>query len=449
MLNLLFISDNPKIEFIKNELQSILRVIIDVVPDFDRGLKDVFEKRPDTVCIQDQIAGVTGESVARHIRMLLGTGAPAFVLIHDGNGNAKPIKGLFDHVINLNQPEAELAEEIRNTLKVLIGEQWDKIYIPSRQIPASIAPSRVDDEKLVDDFFSDLGTNVFSAPDDAVPGSGPAVEPPHSFIAQPTSDILAEMQRDHAEQTRQTEKSRKTETAPEMPPPPVAVDAPSKPVRVPPAPAQPSLIAPAEFRIKHEKASAGEKVPDDPIRSFGENHPEPDAMKRAVPYVIVLLFLVAAGCWWYLKQKPAAPVPSKQQEIPVAAPAPAPVPAPVEKTTAAPALPVFIPRDGHDPSFAADHPGWERYVSKQIEFRVFSAGDKLKAVQILATSGAVISEALVKAVLTELAGSADYRIDSRKRKAGMLVLRGSIPRKADVILYKKGSTVRAIVVSPY
>jgi len=73
MLNLLFISDSPKVEYIKSVLQPVLKVIIDVVADFDHGLKDVFEKRPGTVCIQDQIGGVTGESVARHIQMLLST----------------------------------------------------------------------------------------------------------------------------------------------------------------------------------------------------------------------------------------------------------------------------------------------------------------------------------------------------------------------------------------
>ncbi|MDD2855515.1 MAG: hypothetical protein PHU01_08295 [Desulfuromonadaceae bacterium] len=103
MLNLLLISDSSKIENIKTILQPGLKVIIDVVADFDQGLKNVFEKRPATVCIQDQIGGVTGESVARHIQMLLDNSAPTFILLHTGSGSAKMVKGLYAHFIDLSK----------------------------------------------------------------------------------------------------------------------------------------------------------------------------------------------------------------------------------------------------------------------------------------------------------------------------------------------------------
>ena len=108
MVNLLFISNSSKIESIKNTLQPFLKVKIDIVGDFDYGLKDVFEKRPATVFIQDQIAGVTGESVARHIQMLLGSGAPLFIFMHDGSLKAKPIKGLFEYLIDLSLAEVKM-----------------------------------------------------------------------------------------------------------------------------------------------------------------------------------------------------------------------------------------------------------------------------------------------------------------------------------------------------
>lgn len=173
MLNLLFISDSPKVEHIKNVLQPFLKVIIDVVTDFDHGLKDVFEKRPTTVCIQDQIGGVTGESVARHIQMLLGNSAPQFILLYTGNGKAKAINGLYEHVIDLNQSNETVTEEVKNTLKSLLGDQWDKIYIQPKLTPASIISSvsvpeesREDADKLVDDFLSDLETSGFSVLDE-------------------------------------------------------------------------------------------------------------------------------------------------------------------------------------------------------------------------------------------------------------------------------------------
>lgn len=163
MLNLLFISNSPKTEFIINALQPQLKVKIDAVADFDQGLKAVFEKRPATVIIQEQIAGVTGESVARHIQMLLGSGAPSFIMIHEGNARLKPIKGLFEHLIDLTQTDVKLVEDILVILKSMLGSEWDKAVITPKLDPAAIAASiavpeenRDNADKLVDDFLTDL-----------------------------------------------------------------------------------------------------------------------------------------------------------------------------------------------------------------------------------------------------------------------------------------------------
>lgn len=207
MLNLLFISSNPKAEYIKSVLQPLLKVIIDVVPDFDHGLKDVFEKRPATVCIQDQISGVTGESVARHIQMLLGTGAPNFILLHEGNAKAKPIKGLFEFSIDLGQPDEKLAEEIQNTLKSLLGDQWDKIYIPPKPSRASIRAAvlpeetREDAEKLVDDFLSDLEAGEFSFAEDVKPEQAVLTAEPEAMPTKSTADELADLLLQQAHET--------------------------------------------------------------------------------------------------------------------------------------------------------------------------------------------------------------------------------------------------------
>ena len=201
MLNLLFISNNSKVQHMKSVLQPLLKVIIDVVPDFDHGLKDVFEKRPSTVCIQDQIAGVTGESVARHIQMLLGTGAPRFILMHDGNSKVKPIKGLFEHVIELSQPDADLVNNFQDTLKALLGDQWAKIYVPPMPTAASVLSSvsvsdksRVDADKLVDDFLLDLESTkpafVDSSAVDFIASPDTLIEPITHASVQEVTDML-------------------------------------------------------------------------------------------------------------------------------------------------------------------------------------------------------------------------------------------------------------------
>ena len=57
MINLLFITNNPRAEQLCGHFQQQLKVRIDLVSDFDHGLKGVFEQRPSVVCIQEQIAG--------------------------------------------------------------------------------------------------------------------------------------------------------------------------------------------------------------------------------------------------------------------------------------------------------------------------------------------------------------------------------------------------------
>ena len=332
MLNLLFISDSPKIEFIKSALQPFLKVIIDVVTDFDHGLKDVFEKRPATVCIQDQIGGVTGESVARHIQMLLGNSAPTFILLHSGNGKARAIKGLYEHLVDLSQPSDTLAEDIKITLKSLLGDQWEKIYIPPKLSPASIRSSvavpeesRVDADKLVDDFLSDLETSGFSVADDVSPFAAAApdsismtpsdqkspVVPPHSEkvsvaalpgTIQTASEELAELL--PIEGKSAVSKSKKPDKKS------AASPAETKQYVAPPAPVTPPA---AEFRISHNLPPDNEPLPEDLLLAFEENYrSDSPLLRRFVIFAAVCIVCAAAG-WYLFSQKPQLVTLLKQQ----------------------------------------------------------------------------------------------------------------------------------------
>lgn len=531
MLNLLFISDSPKVEYIKSVLQPVLKVIIDVVTDFDHGLKDVFEKRPATVCIQDQIDGVSGESVARHIQMLLGSGAPKFILIHSGNDKARAIKGLYEHLVDLSQSNDTLAEDIKSTLKSLLGDQWEKLYIPPKPTPASVRSSvavpeesREDADKLVDDFLSDLETSgivvvddkppVISAPDKvSMESSGveqsetpPSLEnvsgTKESIRVQSANDEIVELllaKVKKAEQDEQDESpaskfspfSAESEavfidspkavtagamrTSPDIAEPPAPMETSSrktslkKPVdptsgkkelKNTAAPVTPSPVPPAEeFRIRQNTPPAEEHIPEDLLLAFEENYrSESRFFRRTV--VIALVSVVCAAAGWYLViQNPQVvsslkqrlrPLPGAKQ-APVAVPTALPVQKPVllsaPQPVVTPPLPAFIPKEGHDSTFAQKNPGWERYFSKLNEFRVFSSSGRIQAVQVLMVKDAPVSESLIKSVLLEFTGSQEYKINSRYTKAGVRVERGSIQNKGEVIIYRKNGSVKAFVVS--
>lgn len=542
MLNLLFISDSPKTDHIKSALQPELKVIIDVVSDFDHGLKDVFEKRPATVCIQDQIGGVTGESVARHIQMLLGSSAPRFILLHSGNGKARAINGLFEYLIDLNQANDTLNGEIKNTLKMLLGDQWEKIYIPPKLAPASVRSSvsvseeaREDADKLVDDFISDLETSGFLVADEqppelspsdnvldektAAPQAEPSLKPEDSLRTvetdreQSLSDDLAELLIQEADKAKRADSPVLASPAVEQPdvvpatspePAPVAEKLPPPSVRktpaprkassgeipakkpsapksgtddiksaattalqpqVPPAqepvPVPPLPPAAAEFRINHDDLShPEEQIPEDLLLAFEENYrSESSFLRRGVVIALVCLVCAAAGGWFLVTQKPQLLADLKQRIMPASTPkqapplpspppaAPKPVAAAVPSPVTAPSFPSFVPKDGLDPSYGSKNPGWERYVGKNAEFRLFRASGRLQALQVLAIKRAPLSDSYIKSVLQEFAGASAYQITSSTVKSGVRVESGKVQDKAEVKIYRQNGTVKAFVIS--
>ena len=528
MLNLLFISDSPKVEYIKSVLQPVLKVIIDVVTDFDHGLKDVFEKRPATVCIQDHIGGVTGESVARHIQMLLGNSAPTFILLYAGNDKPRAIKGLYEHLIDLKQSDRAVAEELKNTLKLLLGDQWERTYIPPKLTPGSgratvsvPEESREDADRLVDDFLSDLENSGFSVVDEQPPVDStsrkviqaatppPQADPPwrsghdsgtaESDRANAINDDLTELLLMEADKARREERPTEvpsTVVEEEEPvsaglpaPEPITVKLPSPVAAGLPAPAErPSAKTPsmpsagstpenekttaasapvspsltpsaADFRINQNPPQNEEHIPEDLLLAFEENYRSESRFVRRCVVIALVCAVSAVGGWYIVKQQPQL-ISSLRQRLafsPVTKQAPAaqpatipvqkPVPPPVPQPVATPALPAFIPKEGHDNAYAVKNPGWERYVGKDAEFRLFSASGRIQAVQVLAIHDAPVPESLFATVLKEFAGTSEFRIISRNTKAGIRVESGRILNRGEVVIYRKNGTVKAFVVS--
>ncbi|MFA7059331.1 MAG: hypothetical protein WC156_00770 [Pedobacter sp.] len=540
MFNLLFISNSPKMAFIKNNLQTMSKVKIDVVTDFDRGLKDVFEKRPATIIIQDQISGVTGESVARHIQMLLGSGAPVFVLMHEGKTRIKPIKGLFEHIVDLTQPDTKLFEDIQAILKTILGPEWEKNVIAPKQNASSVVTSfampddnSADVHRLVDDFIFDLENTDKSSQEETLQPSFLHMDQPEEELFEfeyaadspfeglvtnlaATEELFKFEYSADSQSINQIEpkvpvvllKPKQKDTIPGPAPPPkqktpsqeifaetslveemsvAPVDVVIAPETEPGKAEQHDLVepkitihntltpdtadvtsqvdggelnpvqpSPAECRITPASQEIHEQIPEDLLQAFGENyHSQASTWKRLAIVVIVVIGLGAGG-WALIKQKPillsfktkmptSPPVstPIKSKEV-----AAIPVGKPVGATTLP--LPSFIPTTRRDVLFTTKNPGWERYVGKMYEYRVFRSGDKVKVVQVLAGIGTqTVDNKFFTTVLKEFIGNVDYSISSQEQKQGYLVQRGSVGQKADLLVYrlKKTGRIRAFVVA--
>ncbi|ACD95352.1 hypothetical protein [Trichlorobacter lovleyi] len=453
MINLLFISNSPRAELLRVHFQQILKIRIDVVEDFDHGLKDVFEKRPVTVCIQDQIVGVTGESVARHIQLLLGNAAPSFVLMHEGNAKARLISGLFNHLIDLNAPFELVCENLRKALQSLLGEQWGMVYNAPPE-PEPVQPEPVADlalaDQLVDDFIAE--TSIFN------PRNAPAL-PTLETDSTLISDSLIERHlpggppaEPDAARTEPLEPSEIVPSAesPVLEHKPLVELEQQRPVR------QVRQTPPAPPELKHLPVESDDgSVPvEELLQAFEENYRSRKRLIWRVCGAAVVMLLAGLLLFW-MKQRggtPKAPPPAGRQQLssvqsqqPVVQPTVSSAGRPVAQKTDS--LPSFIPANRRDAAYSNKKPGWSRYQSEKRDYRLFHADGRLKALQVLVLGDGSIAPAELKRILRELAGTDQFLVDRKELKAGVWLERAKLSGQGDLLIYrsKANGPIKAFV----
>jgi hypothetical protein len=204
---------------------------------------------------------------------------------------------------------------------------------------------------------------------------------------------------------------------------------------------QSSPISTAEFRDESEKISVAETPVGNQWVFEGEQSLKASNRKWYRTFELLFVLCLLLGGWYLIKQKPQPSQSGAKESIAAKQLDPAMQQSKPTK------LPTFIPLEGHDPSFAASNPGWERYGGAEVEFRTFRSDRKLKAVQLLAAKGHSISASMLKAVLIDLTGDGEYRVTSREKKLGFEVQHAEVNLKAELLIYRKKDTIHAVVVS--
>jgi flagellar FliL protein len=441
MNTVIIICNDPHIVLVKEAIQPLLTAKISIVPDFDTGLKEVFEKRPLVVFIQDEIAGVKGETVTRHIKSLLQANSPQF--IHLAHATGPDMMREFHDGINLNLPIEELRAVFREHLPKVPGIRWkEQAASPAEPVPLILPPQIA---PAMDEVFSgNQPGEQASAHEDEI----------FSFVTHFEND------------------------APSFPVDKLFsfigddVPHPEGDIPAPPAPDPPSP-EPVDFRKEHS-APPSVRVPEPPLKPL-QPAPAPDsdwmtgadseelpfpvepaapARKWRMPLAIVGVVLVALVCGVVLYlMYPGGPKPQSSTvppKPPIAAPVPAaPATATPVGTVRRVALPSFIPKEELDPAYGTAKPGWERYVSPRREYLVFRENGAIRAIQIMALQKNGIDASFVTAALRELCGDATCVIRSRSSRDGYLIEQGETSNKAEVIFYKSTGTgeTRGVVLS--
>jgi len=475
---MLFISSNSKIEALKNILQPLLKFKVIIERDFDCGMNVVFEMRPDVVFIQDQIDGVTGESVANHIKLLLGSEAPSFVFMHDGDTKATSINELHGQLIDLSRTEAKVLADIKERLKVILGPQWETIYIEPKTKKSADETSQAEPEES-SDVFSQCLHDFIPEIEPIGPASSATISlvfdfeagdisPRESFqIISSTDDQLAEILSEEAREqeraeavtaadvdvtTEETGYFDFTSTTSVVPTVGSNDDTESslcKAGTVAREQTPPDLPADVSVEKIKEPIEALEKVQ---WAFEGEQRLKASSSKRYLVVRLLLVLCLVAGGWYliYLEFRSSQSYAGAVTSTKVLS---TEQPAGGQKNMSAVqqpepgALPSFIPVSGLDRTFAPQNPGWERYVGDEAEFRLFRSAGKVKAVQVKASEGHVISDPLLRSILVELTGSGEYRVTSREEKLGFKVSHATVKNSAEMLIYRKRSAVVAVVVS--
>jgi len=491
MLTLLFISDDTRVADLIARFQPKLKARMRLALDFDQGLKEVFDNRPAAVFIQGDISGISGETVARHIKTLLRTDAPRIVLMHTAPLSAQGAKKWFDDTIDCSLPSPELFEQFSRRLREIAPAHWldrddappapaannsqarpaDVVHaVPCSsgepdpfdwEFPPSAAAPSIPVQPGADGSGGEQGGPLAdllpSSPDDGEENEPSGTEASGACIR----DVMPSIGEESI--TTQSLFVHRAEPPPvERPavPPPVGETGPAA------VPSPPSLTG-SDGPDDRFAALLSDFSGDSPAggRSEWVTIPPPDeehggSGQRLTVWAIAMVILLvgavvggslllkgrgrtgekSSGSGKVLAPAPAPPVPAP---APVSAPEPlaAARPVPVEQ------LPSFVPKGGKDQGYARTHPGWERYLGDGIEYRLFREGGRLKAVQILARGGRSIPESLLSTVVRELTGSGDLVVSSRTNRGGYRREASRIDGKAEIVVYRKNGGIRGIVVT--
>lgn len=463
MNTILFISDDFRSSDLLTFLRSHYKGRVKLAPDFDQGLKDVFDNRPSGVFIQSEISGISGETVARHIKTLLRTEAPRIVLVHTAPLKPQGGKKWFDDSLDFNQSADELAHALRECVLAISPGLWvDDAVGESGAADEAIAEPAID-EPAIDEPAVDAAPSAGDEAAQEIDATEENAAPEFEFNSW---DVPALPTERHApvEDAAPVYVAAAPAVAEVVPvavnvvtPPPAA---PVEPVpEADPAPAPPRTApSVADFSAPPVAAKQKPRPAVPPFRATGSSPARAGRKSLRMPLLAVLLMMASAAAAYFLLHpgKPSQPAAAVAPSVPSAstpsappadAPAPTADPAP-EHPASATQLPTFIPTKERDEAFSRANPGWERYRGKGMEFRVYRESGAVKAVQVIAAGKGGIAESYVAMVLRELTGSEDRTDPARRKKDGYLVESARTAGNGEIVVYRgKGGTIRGIVLS--
>lgn len=426
-MELLVITDIPRMTALFERV-ALACPGLTLVNDIHRGIEDLDRRRPDLVIFQNRLSGLSADILHKHLKSRLGNRKARFVLISTAESLDVDLSARFDAILDPALDDTQLEQ----TVLRLIG-----------------LPGVPDDRQVPEDGID--------AGEEPTPEETEERRSPVAAVDQPATVPLSSLP---AELTGEAEVPAAA---------PLIYERPMRPGR--------TIISEFSKQLEqtsdHLDQSGLQDVREEPapLRELqGMHHLSADAedvqpwYRRSVPLLVgaTLMVVLVVSVVQYRAGKTPHEGALQQQDVAKSAAGAAQQQVSARTTIEASgqklashgggrprALPGFVPRDGYDPAYGRQHPGWELYLSATSEHRIFREADgSIKALQILDRSGAGIQESFYTSVLKELAGATAMRPTSSEVKEGYEVRRGEAAG-LQLVQYRdaQGGRLRGIVIT--
>jgi flagellar FliL protein len=397
MLNVFVISSDKRVRSLIEHFQPFFKTKIRCASDFDNGLKEVFENRPSVVFIQSTIGTVSGETVSRHIKSLLGSESPRIVFLGESDVKGKSGTSWCDDWIRISDSEQQLQQDFAELFSRCFPTEWREIHeeIENRACADSknIAEPHSSDEDISP--AAPLRQEVADESD-----SGPSGTLSGTSIPEKNGGLTVE------------------------------------------------IPSPGSDIIEEEVFPAYQNLYDDPSLVTDVSRKK----RRSVVKLVAAIFLLAvAAAGFYLwkhhdlgeQQSVSPPSPASKSSV-----ADRPAPSAITITVDDTGLPTFLRSDWRDPLYSSQHPGWERFLSPEVDFRLFREKGTIKALQGISRKQIGISEAFLADLLKQCGFNGPLPKGIVELKNGILVKSVVLPGGAELVTYQEqeASHLKAFVL---
>jgi len=385
MLNVFVISSDTRVRSLIEHFQPFFKTKIRCASDFDNGLKEVFENRPSVVFIQSTIGTVSGETVSRHIKSLLGSQSPRIVFLGENDLNGKTGTSWCDDWIRLGDSEQQLQQDFAEIFSRCFPQDWREIR-EEMENSASAAGNKIAEPHCSEIDLPPAAPLLQKVADDS--DSGPAGTLSGTSIPEQSGRVAVEM----------------TSSGSEI--------------------------------LEEEKFPAYQNLYDDPGLVADVSRKK----RRSVGKLLTVIFLLAvAGVGVYLWKIHDDAQQSIRPPSPAAKPSVADRSAPsaAKITVDDNGLPSFLRSDWRDPLYPSQHPGWERFLSPEVEFRLFREKGTIKALQGISRKQAGISEVFLLDLLKQCGFNGPLPQGTVKLENGILVKSIVLPGGAELVTYQE------------